>query len=261
MPRFGRRWSFFKSSASSCSISSTTPAPRAPRITKSTCRLTTSSALSTAAEASHNFKNASSFSASPMPTVLWCDSPSLLSAACRPVALFTPVGSIITAPLLKMICSSRPRSRIVCSTVVSCGSQVATITSPTSIRGTPRRASVSTNSRGGGSVSVVTSSVSRIVKHGTVVGDDEIAQTDLRENVQQLLDDATGDQHQLSARFAQSSQGVDGRIIDDAIRRQRAVVIDSQCVIKHERRAVRRLLISGTPPDTRTNRGAKPVPC
>ena len=39
-------------------------------VTMWTCFFTTSSALSTAAEASHIFRNASSFSASPMPTVL-----------------------------------------------------------------------------------------------------------------------------------------------------------------------------------------------
>ena len=53
--------------------------------------------------------------------------PSSSSAAARPVALLTPLGRTITAPLLKMICSSRPSSRIASSTVVSCGSQVATI--------------------------------------------------------------------------------------------------------------------------------------
>jgi len=36
-----------------------------------------------------------------------------------PVALFTPAGSTMTAPLLKITCSSRPRSRMVSSTTVS----------------------------------------------------------------------------------------------------------------------------------------------
>src|SRR5437660_679073 len=41
------------------------------------------------------------------------------SAASSPVALFTPDGRIMTAPLLKMTWSSSPRSRMVSSTAVS----------------------------------------------------------------------------------------------------------------------------------------------
>ena len=69
----------------------------------------------------------------------------LSSAAVSPVALLTPDGSTITAPLLKITCSSSPRSRMVSSTTVSCGSQVATMTCPTDSGATPRRRSASTN--------------------------------------------------------------------------------------------------------------------
>ncbi len=131
-------------------MSSVTPAPRLPFVTMSAVSFTAGSAFATAAEHSHTFRNAWSFSASPTPTALCADSPISASAAARPVALFTPDGSTITAPLLKITCSSRPRSRMVSRTVFSCGSTVATMTCPVD-SGTPRGAASSANAGGGAS--------------------------------------------------------------------------------------------------------------
>ena len=44
--------------------------------------------------------------------------------------LVDPEGRIITAPLLKMTCSSSPSSAMSASAVASCGCHVATITRP-----------------------------------------------------------------------------------------------------------------------------------
>ena len=60
-------------------------------------------------------------------------------AALRPLPLFTPDGNTITASTLKMICSSRPRSRIVSKTTTSCGRLVAKIARPLMTGATPRR--------------------------------------------------------------------------------------------------------------------------
>ena len=66
-------------------------------------------------------------------------SPRSSSAAARPVAVFTDAGRTITAPLLKITCISRPRSRIVSSRMVSLGCTVETIDRPTdTAASTPR---------------------------------------------------------------------------------------------------------------------------
>ena len=98
-------------------------------------------------------RKAWSFSASPMPMTLSGESPISSSAAARPVALLTPGGSTITAPLLKMICHSSPSSWIVSSTMVSFGSQVATMPRPTDSGETPRVCSIATNCGGGSGAS------------------------------------------------------------------------------------------------------------
>ena len=120
-----------RSSASICSISSATPAPRAPRVVQVAACLSAGRALATATEIPHSARNALSFSASPTPTQFRGESFISASAAAKPEALFTPAGSTMTAPLLKMICSSRPSSWIASRTSVSFGSHVATITRPT----------------------------------------------------------------------------------------------------------------------------------
>jgi len=82
-------------------------------------------------------KKAWSFSASPIDTTLCADRPKSTSAAFRPLALLTPGGSTMTAPLLNTICSSSPCSRMASRTSFSFGSQVAMIDRPTD-RGTTR---------------------------------------------------------------------------------------------------------------------------
>ena len=76
----------------------------------------------------------------------------LLGAAASPVALLTPAGSTMTAPLLKMICNSSPSSRMVSSTAW-CGSHVATIDLPTETGSTFLAASLAMKlSDGGGAI-------------------------------------------------------------------------------------------------------------
>ena len=77
----------------------------------------------------------------------------------RPLALLTPVGRTMTAPLLKMTCSSRPRSWMAARTADWCGSQVATMAWPTETGPTPRRRSSWRNASGGLSASGRTSRV------------------------------------------------------------------------------------------------------
>ena len=80
------------------------------------------------------------------------DTRSSSNAAWRPVALLVPEGSTITAPLLKITCSSSPSFRIASRTCSSCGTCVPTMTRPEE-NGTPLRLSSSRNARGGGSAS------------------------------------------------------------------------------------------------------------
>src|SRR5271165_2538665 len=131
------------------SISSLTPAPRAPRVTRSASSLIAGSALATATANPLACMKAWSFSASPTATTLWAERPRSSSAAFRPLALLTPAGRTITAPLLKTICNSSPRSRIASSTAFSLGSQVATMARPTDSGATPFARSRSTNPSGG----------------------------------------------------------------------------------------------------------------
>ena len=78
---------------------------------------------------------------------------------CNPHALLMLLGSTITAPLLKMICSSSPSSWMACRTNVSLGSQVATMLCPTVSGCTPSSLRRATNAGDGGSAT----SVSRCV--------------------------------------------------------------------------------------------------
>jgi hypothetical protein len=64
--------------------------------------LTVGNAFATATAHSTILRKAWSFSASPTPTALCGDSPSDSSAAVSPVALLTPEGSTMTAPLLNV---------------------------------------------------------------------------------------------------------------------------------------------------------------
>ncbi len=101
----------------------------------------------------HRSSMAVSFSASPTPTQLRGESSSSASAAATPDAFVTPAGSTITAPLLKVICSSSPSSRIARSTRPSLGSQEATTTRPTENGSTPSSRSRAAKRSGGGSAS------------------------------------------------------------------------------------------------------------
>ncbi len=83
-------------------MSSQTPAPWLLAVTASARCLSMGTALATAAETSQASRKAWSFSASPTPTTLCGDIFISASAAARPVALLTPEGSTITAPLLKI---------------------------------------------------------------------------------------------------------------------------------------------------------------
>ena len=138
-------------------MSSTTPAPWAPSVTKSARSLSIGSAFATAAENSHRLRKAWSFSASPTPTTLCGERSSSSSAADRPVALFTPEGSTMTEPLLKMTCHSSPSSRIASRTATSCGSTVAMIAFPTESGLTPFFRIASTSAGGGASPSTFSS--------------------------------------------------------------------------------------------------------
>ena len=93
--------------------------------------LTMGNALATATAQPHARRKAWSFSASPILTTLNGDSRNRARAAESPLALLTPTGGAMTAPLLKMICSSRPRSRMIFRTMFSSGSQVAKMLRPT----------------------------------------------------------------------------------------------------------------------------------
>ena len=100
-------------------MSSSTPAPRAPSVTTSAVSFTAGRAFATATPHSAPVSMAWSFSASPTATVSWRVSPSSASAASSPLRLCTLGGSTITAPLLKVICSSRPSSPMAASTAPS----------------------------------------------------------------------------------------------------------------------------------------------
>ena len=76
--------------------------------------------------------------------------PMRASAWRRPISFDTPLGRIITASLLKMICSSSPSRRIVSSTATSWGTMVATMTRPVQY-GTPAARRPVSRLGGGGS--------------------------------------------------------------------------------------------------------------
>ena len=116
-------------------------------------------AFATATEQPHAVMKAWSFSASPTATTFNAESSSNSSAAANPLALLTPGGKHITAPLLKMICHSSPSSWIASSTLVSLGCQVATIDRPSDKGVTSRRRNAAMNSTGGGAPSGRSSAV------------------------------------------------------------------------------------------------------
>ena len=116
---------------------------------RSASSLIVGKALATATAYPLACRNAWSFSASPTDTTLCAERPRSSSAACKPLALLTPGGSTMTAPLLNTICSSSPCSRIASSTSFSLGSQVATMERPTESGVTPFLRKVSTNAGDG----------------------------------------------------------------------------------------------------------------
>ena len=156
------------------------------------------SALATATAQPAACMKAWSFSASPTPTTLCADRPSSSSAASSPVALFTPAGRTITAPLLKTICSSSPRSRIAVERDASFGSQVATIKRPTDSGVTPvfaaARRSLRRRSGASGRSSLVAGPYSSAPFSATTRSNRSRRETRLQ--VGQL---AAGDQDQLAA--------------------------------------------------------------
>src|SRR2546426_1980802 len=56
--------------------------------------------------------------ASPIPTTLWNDKERSFSAALKPLALLTPDGNTLTAPLFEIAWGSKPRSWIASHTAV-----------------------------------------------------------------------------------------------------------------------------------------------
>ena len=112
------------------------------------------------------------------------ESPNFASAARRPLALLTPEGNTITAPLLKMICSSSDMSRIDFQRhrfVGHAGRQNPL--THFAHRRRRARASFSTNSRGSASASSCSRARVGVVQERAVFSDDQIAQTDLRKGV------------------------------------------------------------------------------
>ena len=75
--------------------------------------------------------------------------PELGERGVEPGRLVDARGSTITAPLLKITCSSSPSSRIASITSISYGCEVATIDAPRTSGATPRRAAVDEGVGGG----------------------------------------------------------------------------------------------------------------
>ena len=110
-PARGRR-------ASSSSISSSTPSPWPPRVTMSAVSFSAGRALATATAHLASARAARGRSRRRRRRRR-CggDRPSASAPASSPLALLTPDGSTITAPLLKITCSSRPELADASSTV------------------------------------------------------------------------------------------------------------------------------------------------
>src|SRR5688572_440232 len=95
---------------SHCSMSSITPAPRAPAVTRSAMAFTVGRALATATASPQLRRNTRSFSASPTAIVVSAVRCNASSAARSPVALVTSAGRAMMDPLLKTMCQSSARS-------------------------------------------------------------------------------------------------------------------------------------------------------
>ena len=164
---------------------------------------------------------------------------SAASAASRPLALLTPVGRIITAPLLKMIDSSSPSSLIAWSTAPSCGVQVATMHWPTE---TARRRMLCSSRR--------TPAAARRrqradllglrpVEQRAILGDDEIEDVERGEHRLQLRQHATGDEDQRALLRLETMQRRERLGADGAVFGKRAVVVAGDCDKTSRRRILR----------------------
>ena len=151
--RVSRGTSSTRSLRTCSSMNSTTPRAAGERVTKSARSRSAGTASATATAHSERARNAWSFSASPMPTMLCGDSSNDASAVSRPVPLVTPAGSSMSASLLNTSVRSTPVSRMAARAASANGASVATIALPTSRR-TPRRRSASTSVGSGASPSV-----------------------------------------------------------------------------------------------------------
>ena len=146
--------------------------------------------------------------------------PQLRQRRSRPVALLTPDGSTITAPLLKMTCSSSPRSRITSSTAVSCGSQVATMTWPTESGRCRAARSASTNSSAAAR-RARRAAVGGRVEQRAVLGDDALEELDCGKDREQLVELAAGDEHELAACLLEFFQRLGRLVVYCAIRKSK----------------------------------------
>src|SRR5262249_52013703 len=73
----------------------------------------------------------------------------------------------------------------------------------------------------------------RIVEKCAVLGDDQITKANLRKCCQQWFQQSTGDEHHTASRLTQPYQGIDCRIVDQTVGRQRPVIVDGQEMVEH----------------------------
>ena len=106
------------------------PAPSGSSSTMSACSFKASTALATATDSSQTPSRLSSFSASPIPTVLCGEIPNSARLSMSPAALLTPAGSTMSSPRLRTSWQSRPSRRISDRTVGSSAPEQASSTSP-----------------------------------------------------------------------------------------------------------------------------------
>jgi len=75
----------------------------------------------------------------------------------------------------------------------------------------------------------------RVIEHRAVFRDDPLEQRHLREHLAQIANLATGDHQQPAPGVAAALQRIDGRGIDHAVVRERAIIVAGKGVVAHSR--------------------------
>ena len=197
-------------------------------------------------------RKAWSFSASPIPTMLWGDSSSAARAAVRPVPLVTPPGSSMSAPLLNTSVRSTPVSWMAARAASAKGASVARIALPRSKRNAA--AAQRLDQRGLGRIAERAQLAAlREVDERAVLGDDRVEHpVDIRAHRPQVGQHAAGHQQQLAPGGPHALERLGGGLGDAVGVGDGPVVVGGEDVDVHGTR----LFIHGNTHQQRRRRAA-----